>query len=248
MRRVERQAQLEEVSASGQGVEVDAERSAVDGVERVDERRVAAPVVERVGPVAAGGHDARDREAAHPLVRIAPVDDRLREQPVPGDVEGPDRVARRVRRRHVLDEVDRRSIRRKGVEAEGAGERDRALHAQAHGVDQRQAHASLRGAGRIDQDERAPVGGEAAARAVIRDGGHDVLAADDVPALDGSARAADPLDDRPPRAGGHSHVAIRAARRRDAFTAAEAALRSAVGGGGRGDCERGEHRAEEDLP
>jgi len=97
--------------ARAQRDEVDAARRPPARVEGMDERVVAAAVVERVRPAAVGARNPRQRESAHGLVRLVRVDDRPQDQPTVRDVVGPNRISGRIPRRDVLDQVHEPPVR-----------------------------------------------------------------------------------------------------------------------------------------
>jgi hypothetical protein len=202
------EARRRELVRIAQPVEIDAARGAACRVERVDERRVAGTLVERVRPAAVRARRPRQRPASHDLVRLARIDDRLRREPAGSRVECPHLVLQRVGRRGVVDQVHRAAVGRDGVEAEVPRERDPRDDVEPRRVDddERCDRPRKRRAGG-DQDERVAVAGEAAGRPVVGDRRDRELSAQK-PREEHLARSAlDPSDERPAADAAKGHVA-----------------------------------------
>lgn len=133
--RVEPQPQVRHRGRRGQP-EVDAVRVPVDGVQGVHEGGAVRADVERVDPAAARPAHPRQRHPRHRLRPIAPVEDDLRPEPSPPEVEGADVVARHDARSHrlVLDEVERAAVRGERVVRERAVELDEATELERGAV------------------------------------------------------------------------------------------------------------------
>jgi hypothetical protein len=141
------------------------------GVEGVHEGGAPRIHVERVDEASVRARGAGDRRAVHHPAALRAVGDRAREQAVAVEVVRAHDVAVVVHRRDVLDQVEAARVRRERVEREVALERDR-LVAERLRVDdsERAAIAKPAHERRLGEDERAPVAGEAAGRAVV---GHE---------------------------------------------------------------------------
>ena len=230
---------------AGMPVEVDAPRGRGGGVERVHER-VPVAVVERVREAPVRAHHPAERVSAHLLGCVARVDDRVRNQLACVHVVRANLVARRVDRRRVVDEEDPRAVRRDGVEAEVAVEQDHVRRRSVVRVHDEQARLRAREArARLDQDERAAVGREAARRAVVRDRRDRPHARPGLHAHDLPAAAARGLDDGlvPDRHGEVPDGATRSGDSRRPYV--DVQHREPVSDRG-GSCERGEDEAGSD--
>ena len=145
------------------------DRARVGRLRQVDAERVRPTVssrwtngcsladVEREHLAAVGRRDARRRHAAHRLVRLALVDDDLRQQAPGLQVVGADAVAQDVGVREVLDQVERAAVRRDRVVGEVAVEVDRADDGELARVDRDEAALRRAAAGR-SRSSRARAG------------------------------------------------------------------------------------------
>ena len=220
--------------------ELDAMRGPAGCIERVHERRLAAAVVERVGPTPVGARRAAERLPAHLLLRVSRIDDRLRIELPSSDVVAADGVTRGIDLGEVLDQVDARTVRRDCVEAEVAVQPDRRAEAQRRRVQDEQPRRRAReAAARFDEDERVQVAGEPACRRVVGDRRDRVRAREERRREHLAAVAPDALDER--AAGRRDRdVARDRLRHRDAG----AADVDAEDGQPVGRCRRGEYRGE----
>src|SRR5215203_199921 len=165
------QPQLHAEPASDLPRQIDATRSAVSRVERVNERLLVVAAVERVRPAAVARGRTRDWEAVHLLVGLAPVDDRAADEPAGRDVVGAHAVLREVTVRQVLGQVERRPVGRERVVRVRTAQDDRANGAEALRRDHREpTDAGGRpAAGKGRQHEGRAVGRDASGRSVEGD-------------------------------------------------------------------------------